>query len=83
MPSGELRKYEYLNGEDLGYKPRILEQAKFDCSPLGTVFTKRLNKDDQEEVLFERLRNIKGKSKECWKKSKIVKQKNQTKKIVR
>ena len=64
LPSGELRKNEYLIVEDLGYKPRVLEQAKFDYSPLDTVFTKRLDKDDQEEVLFERLRNIKGKSKE-------------------
>ena len=64
LPSGELRKYEYLNVEEVGYKPRVLEQAKFDYSPLGTVFTKRLDKDDQKEVLFERLRNIKGKTKE-------------------
>ena len=28
--SGDLRKYEYLNGEDLGYKPSAFEQAKFD-----------------------------------------------------
>ena len=33
--SGNLRKYEYLTGEDLGYKPSVIEQAKFDYSPLG------------------------------------------------
>ena len=33
--SGELRKYEYLTGEDLGYKPSVFEQNKFDYSPLG------------------------------------------------
>ena len=33
--SGNLRKYEYLTGEDLGYKPSLIEQAKFDYSPLG------------------------------------------------
>ena len=29
----DLRRYEYLTGEDLGYKPSILEQKKFDYSP--------------------------------------------------
>ena len=28
LSSGELRKYEYLTGEDLGYKPSVLEQKK-------------------------------------------------------
>ena len=37
--SGDLRKYEYLTGEDLGYKPSVFEQAKFDYSPLGMVLT--------------------------------------------
>ena len=27
--SGELKKYDYLSGEDLGYKPGVIEQAKF------------------------------------------------------
>ena len=26
---GELEKYEYLNGEDLGYKPDVIQKAKF------------------------------------------------------
>ena len=30
LSSGELRKYEYLTGEDLGYNPSVVEQAKFD-----------------------------------------------------
>ena len=38
LSSGELRKYEYLTGEDSGYKPSVIEQAKFDYSPLGKVF---------------------------------------------
>ena len=33
--SGDLRKYEYLTGEDLGYKPSVIELAKFHYSPLG------------------------------------------------
>ena len=31
-------KYEYLTGEDLGHKPGVVEQAKFEYSPLGKVF---------------------------------------------
>ena len=38
LSSGELRKYEYLTGEVSGYKPSVIEQAKFDYSPLGKVF---------------------------------------------
>ena len=40
--SKELDKYEYLTGEDLGYKPGVIEQAKFEYSPLGKVFNKGL-----------------------------------------
>ena len=58
MPSGELRKYEYLTGEDLGYRPSVLEQTKFEYSPLGQIFNKGLDKDDQKERLFKRLKNI-------------------------
>ena len=28
--SGDLTKYEYLTGEDFGYKPSVIEEAKFD-----------------------------------------------------
>ena len=62
--SGDLRKYEYLTGEDLGYKPSVFEQAKFDYSPLGNIFTKGLDKDDQKERLFKRLENINDKIEE-------------------
>ena len=59
MSSGELRKYEYLTVEDLGYRPSVLEQTKFDYSPLGKVFNKGLDdKDDQKEGLLKRLKNI-------------------------
>ena len=59
---GDIRKYEYLTGEDLGYKPSVFEQAKFDYSPFGNVFTKGLDKDDKKEGLFKRPENIKGKN---------------------
>ena len=29
LSSGELEKYKYLTGEDLGYKPDIIQKAKF------------------------------------------------------
>ena len=64
LSSSELRKYEYLTGEDFGYKPSVIEQVKFEYSPLGKVFTKGLDKDDQKEGLFKRLENIKDKNEE-------------------
>ena len=59
-----LDKYEYLTGEDLGLKPSTIEQTKFEYSPLGKIFNKGLDKDDQKEGLFKRLKNIEGKLKE-------------------
>ena len=40
-------KCEYLTGEDLGYKPGVIEKVKFECSPLGEGFNKVLKKDDK------------------------------------
>ena len=60
--SGDLRKYEYLTGEDLGYKPSVFEQAKFDYPLLGNIFNERLDKYDQKEWLFKRLGSIKYKN---------------------
>ena len=34
-----LDKYEYLTGEDLGYKPNVFGKAKFVYSPLGMILT--------------------------------------------
>ena len=62
MSSNNLDKYEYLAGEDLGLKPSTVEQAKFEYSPLGKIFNKGLDKDDQKEGLFKRLKNIKDKN---------------------
>ena len=49
LSSGELEKNEYLTGEDLGYKPGVVEQNRFEYSPLGNVFNKKLEKDDKRE----------------------------------
>ena len=56
-----LNKYKYLTGEDLGYKPDALTQAKFEYSPLGKVFTAGLDKSDKTEGLLKTLKNVENK----------------------
>ena len=63
LSSGEFEKYEYLTGEDLGYKPRVLEQAKFEYSSLGKVFNKGLDEsdndmEDENEEKFKVIENL-------------------------
>ena len=60
--SGDLPKCEYLTKKDLNYKPNAFEQAKFEYSPLGKVFTDGLDKSDKNEGLLKRLKNIEDKS---------------------
>ena len=61
--SKELDKYEYLTGKHLGYKPGVVEQAKFEFSSLRKkVFHKGLDKKDKEEEILKRLKNIEDKS---------------------
>ena len=60
--SGSLDKYKYLTGEDLGYKPDALMQAKFEYSPMGKVFTAGLDKSDKTEGLLKTLKNVENKS---------------------
>ena len=50
LSSGELEKYEYLTGEDLGYKPDVIQKAKFEYSPLGKVFNKGLDESDKKKT---------------------------------
>ena len=64
LSSGELEKYEYLTGEDLGYKPGVVEKAKFEYSPLGKVFNNALDEKDKKEGLLKRSKNIEGNNKE-------------------
>ena len=47
--SGDLPKHKYLTKKDLGYKPNAFEQAKFEYSPLGKVFTGGLDKSNRKE----------------------------------
>ena len=58
LSSNDLRKYEYLTGEDLGHKPSAVEPAKFDYSPMGKMFNKRLTEKDKKEGLLKSVKNI-------------------------
>ena len=59
--SSDLHKYEYLTKKDLNYTLNAFEQAKFEHSPLGKVFTDGLNKSDKKGLL-KRLQNIESKN---------------------
>ena len=54
--SNNFDKYEYLTSEDLGLKPSIVEQGKFQYSPRDIVFNKGLTEEDKKERLFKRLK---------------------------
>ena len=58
-----------MTGEDLGYKPSVIEEGIFDYSPLRKVFNKGLDKDDQKEGLLKKkdglLKNAGIKMKRC------------------
>ena len=50
LSSGELEKYEYLTGENLGYQPDVVQKTKFEYSPLGQVFNKGLDVNEKKKV---------------------------------
>ena len=56
LSSGKLDKYEYLTGEDLGYRPDPVQKAKLKYSPLGELFYKRLDVNEKQEGLLKRLK---------------------------
>ena len=62
--SRNLDKYEYLTGEDINYKPNIVELAKFDYFPLNQFFDKGFKEDDKNGKLLKRLKNIEDKNEE-------------------
>ena len=63
MSSKNLPKYEHLTGEDLGYKPSALEQARFAYSPLSKFFNKGLKEKEKVEGPLKILKNIEDKNK--------------------
>ena len=54
LSSNNLDKYEYLTGEDLGLRPSTVEQVKFEYSPLGKVFNKGLDEEEDKMEDFWR-----------------------------
>ena len=44
--------------EDLGYKPGVGEQAKFEYSSLGEIFNRGLDERNKKEGLLKRLKNV-------------------------
>ena len=47
-----------MTNKDLEYKPDAFEQAKFEYSPLGKVFTDGLDKSDKNKGILQRLKTI-------------------------
>ena len=63
--SNNLDKYENLTGEDLGYKPSTIEQAKVGYYPQGKIFNKVLEKEEnKKEGLLKRLKKFEDKNEE-------------------
>ena len=48
-----MEKYEYLTGEDLGYKPDVIQRVKFEYSPLGEAFNKVFKKDGKNKKVIK------------------------------
>ena len=59
LSPGDLIKYEYLTGEDLGYRPDPLQKAKFEYSPLGETFNKGLEKNEKQKGCYKGLKILK------------------------
>ena len=52
-----------MTGEDVWYKPGVVEKAKFEYSPLGKIFNKVLKEDDKKEGLLKRPKITEDKNK--------------------
>ena len=48
-----MNKYEHLTGEDLGYKPDIIQRAKFEYFPLGEAFNKVFKEDNEKKNVIK------------------------------
>ena len=51
-----------MTGEDLGYKPGVVEKAKFEYSPLCKACNEGLGEKDKKEGLLKRLKIIEDKN---------------------
>ena len=62
LSSGEIRKYEYLTGEDIlpSNQQQIIEQARFTYSPSGKAFEKQIKTiEDQGQKRIYASENLK------------------------
>ena len=54
-----LKNWINLTGEDLGYKPRVLEKAKFEYSLIGEAFKNNKAKSKKDKIIKKDKRNKK------------------------
>ena len=62
LSSGKIHKYEYFTGENIlpSNQQQIIEQAKFNYSPLGKAFEKQIKTtEDQGKEQIDALENLK------------------------
>ena len=63
LSSGEIRKYEYLTGEDIlpSNQQQLIEQARFTYSPLVKAFKKQIKTiEEQGQKQVEALNTLKS-----------------------
>ena len=59
-------EYEYLTGENLGYKPGVFEPGKFEYSQLGQIFNKGFKKGNKKDGILKILKRLKVKMKNSY-----------------
>ena len=54
LSSKDLEKYEYLTGENLRYKPDVIQRAKYEDYPLGEAFNNKVfKKNDRNKKVIK------------------------------
>ena len=62
--SNNLDKYEYLIGQDLGYRPSVVEKARFGYSLLSKFLNKGLKEENKRERPLKILKSIEDNTEE-------------------
>ena len=79
LSSGKIHKYEYLTGKDIlpSNQQQIIEQARFNYSPLGKRFEKQIKTiEDQGKTQVDALEDLKPKEQTKLTEDKSVKSYN-------
>ena len=63
LSSGELEKYEYLTGENLGHKPDIIQKQIFEYSTLAEVYNKGMDESDKKKDFLKDRKILKARLK--------------------